>query len=355
MARRNSRGCGCLVAGSTIGLPIVGTIVAAALLALVAPALLPFLLLNYRPQFERYAMEWWAFLAAAPIVAFALVVLVGRVGKRGNRQTGRRPTAPKPPRQWPLFRGRMARAGILLLVTNVTALILLLLGYVPFGANAALPTAVLFGGSGVAGAVALFAIRLWDRTFPPGQRFEPVTIKAVRDATAEAERTLRRVRANNLRISKQASAVEAQLRSSGGTAHFVGMCELHYESRGCADSMYQHYDMTRDLVYGLSGIVLRARTTATMRLRSEVDPKTGRRCRPNRAALTAATADLARTRALLRDEVDKGLAQVNTLNMRTADLKYSIRDSCGGQGQRWFDDLEARTQARREANRQAPV
>ncbi|SED22519.1 hypothetical protein SAMN04489727_6969 [Amycolatopsis tolypomycina] len=335
MGRRNS-GCGFWFVALTFGLPIVAGAIAAVLLALTAPAIVPFLITTDPAQFAEHGTAWWCFLGAAP---FAALLLVGQ--GHPKRRTARRRRVD--------FRRLLPRAGILLLAVNVTALVLLLDGNVAHGPHAARQTAILFGGSGAAGAAVLIAFRVRDRWFPAGERVKPVTLAAVRAATVEAEQTLQQVRANNLRVSRQAAAVERQLQAARLTLDFAGLCELHFESRGCADNAYQYYDMSRDVARGLAGMVVRARATATMRVRSETNATTGRRERPNRAAMTAAAASLARTRASIGDEVGKGLTMVKSLNARTADLKCSIRDNCGNRGRRWFDELEARTAARRQA------
>lgn len=347
MARRNS-GCGFWFFAWTFGLPLVAGAIAAALLALTAPAVVPFLIASDPAQFAEHGTAWWGFLAAAPFVALLLVA-------RARPKSLRRRRSSTPRRQWATIRGLLPRAGILLLVVNVTALVLLLNGNVAHGPHAARQTAILFGGSGAAGLAALIAFRVLARWFPSGARVKPVTLAAVQEATAEAEKTLQKVRANNQRVSRLAAAVEQQLQATRLTLDFAGLCELHYESRGCADNAYQYYDMSRDVARGLSGIVVRARATATMRVRSEINPATGRRERPNRAAMTAAAASLAQTRSKIGDEVSKGRTMVKSLNARTADLKFSIRDQCGTRGQRWFDELEARTEARRQAEGRLPA
>ncbi|MEV4148725.1 hypothetical protein AB0J40_34065 [Amycolatopsis sp. NPDC049691] len=343
MGRRNF-GCGFWFVALTFGLPLVSGAIAAVVLALTAPAIVPFLAATDPAQFAEHRAAWWCFFGAAPFVALLLVA-------RGSPKRRRRSRTP-PLRD---FRRLLPRAGILLLATNVTALVLLLNGNVAHGPHAAQQTAILFGGSGAAGAVALIAIRLRDRWFPSGERVKPVTLAAVRAATVEAENTLRKVRANNQRVSRLAAAVEQQLRATELNLDFAGLCELHYESRGCADNAYGYYDMSRDVARGLSGIVVRARATVTMRVRSEINPATGRRERPNRAAMTAAATSLALTRSKIDGEVSKGLTMVRSLNARTADLKHSIRDNCGVRGRKWFEDLELRTEARRRAEGRLPA
>jgi hypothetical protein len=351
-----------LVVGLTVGFPFVAGIIAAVLLSLVAPALVPFLLFKDPAQFAQHQTGWWVFLGAAPIVALTLVSRGSPASRRGRRKPGRprggRSPAKGPPtarQRWAMFRRSLLRAGILLLVMNITALVLLLNGNVGHGPDAARQVAVFVGGSGAAGAVALLAIRLWDRWFPPGERLKPVSTAEVRAASVEAEETLRKVRAANQRVSRLAAAVEHQLQAAMLEINFASLRELHYESRTCADSAYQNYELSRDIADGLSGIVVRARATVTMRVRSEINPVTGRRERPNRAVLTAAAHKLAATRSAINGEVSQGRVMVKTLNARTGNLKYSIRDNCGAQGQQWFIDLEARTRARREAEGRAHV
>ncbi|OXM64162.1 hypothetical protein [Amycolatopsis vastitatis] len=345
---RRKFGCGFWFVALTVGLPFVSGAAAAVVLALTAPAIVPFLVAADPAQFAEHRTAWWCFFGAAPLVALLLV-------SRGSPRSRRRRRSPTARQRWATVRRALSRAGILLLATNITALVLLLNGNVAHGPHAAQQTAILFGGSGAAGAVALIAFRLWDRWFPPGERLKPVTLAAVQAATAEAEQTLRKVRANNHRVDRMAAAVEQQLQAARLNLDFAGLCELHYESRGCADNAYQYYDMSRDVARGLAGIVVRARATVTMRVRSEVNPATGRRERPNRSAMTAAATSLALTRSRISDEVGKGLTMVKNLNARTADLKFSIRDDCGARGQRWFEDLEARTEARRQADGRLPA
>lgn len=341
MSRRKS-GCGFWFLAWTFGLPFAAGVVAAVVMALTAPVIVPYLFTAEPAQFAEHQAGWWGFFGAAPFVALLLVT-------RSAPKRRRRRRPPTTRQRWLAVRRLLVKAGVLLLVTDLTALILLLNGNVAHGPNAAQQTAVLFGGSGIAAAVTLLALRLWDRWFPPGERVKPVSMAEVQAATVKAEQTLQKVRANNEHVSRLAAAVEQQLQSAKATLGFAGLCELHWESRGCADNAYQYYDMSRDVARGLSGIVVRARATVTMRVRTEVDPVTGRRRRPNRAAMTAAATSLARTRARIGDEVSQGRTMVRNLNLRTADLKYSIRDNCGTRGQRWYEELEARTEARRQA------
>ncbi|WP_018683962.1 hypothetical protein [Actinokineospora enzanensis] len=231
----------------------------------------------------------------------------------------------------------LPRALMLLLITNLTALVLVMSGNLAHGPDAMRQTLIVVGGTGVAGLLVLAMFRLWDRWFPPGVHVEPVTVERVREVTVHAERTLQRVRADNQRVARMAAQVEQRLQTVR-VMDFIALRDLHHESVGCADGAYRHYRSAGLSLDSMSGMLVRVRANLALRR-----PTRG----GNRGTLSAAAANLAQTKQSLGVEVKRGRAMVHTLNANTAQLKHSIRDNCGKRGQRWYAELEQRTEARK--------
>jgi hypothetical protein len=74
-----------------------------------------------------------------------------------------------------------------------------------------------------------------------------------------------------------------------------------------------------------------------------------RKARVAFSQLRVETGGLAGTAGELRAEWLHNRDLVQTLNARTADLKFQIRDGCGPAGLRWYEALEARREAARAA------
>ncbi|TDB74757.1 hypothetical protein [Micromonospora sp. KC723] len=347
MARRSS---GCLpvlvlllapcLLGYAIGLPV---------LALAAPALVPYVYLHDPAQFAEHRTLALSTLAAAPVLAFLLVRWASPVGGRlrGNRT---RP-APAPAkgrfnpraRQPRPVRGYLGRIVLLLSATSTTALWLLLRSNDARGPQAMQETLTLVGGVAGATVVVLFAIRRWDRPY-----IAPVTLTAVRTQARQAEKALRRVRADNVRVERLVAEVSAKLAAAHTQRDFATMRTLHTESYGCADSVYAHYRSVQESLNTMTHTVRRVRM-ARWQPAGAVVRAVNRGARTEAAQLRVATAGLAATVASLQSETARNRKLVDQLNIRTADVKHRIRDGYGAVGLRWFEDLEARREAARAA------
>jgi hypothetical protein len=327
MARHDNGGCGCL------GLAALSVALLSVLVwipfVLAAPTYIGYLAIADRAQLLRDETTWWVVLAAAPLLGLVLVVVAS--GGRAN------------PRQY------AERTGALLTATTLTSAATLLGARFLHG-SALDPPSLTFApcvGSTLALLALLIKWRRGDRSHPARERVEPVTVEQVRRVTAQAQETLRRVRVENDRIERLSRAIEAKLASARSEMDFEGLRQMHRESRGCADRAYQHYHSAGDILRTMS------RTHAGVRvaLRRFAMPTRGRK-RPDRLAYAAATAGLTATENALVAQVNRGGDMVDTLNLRTAALKYTIRDECGAHGQRWYSDLELRIEAAQAARRQ---
>lgn len=337
MARRRS-GCGCAIPVFLLffGLPLT--------MLLVAPAIAAHIVAGGSPAQAEYLHEWlWASAGSVPL---ALVLVRWALSRDGRL------------RRTPLVKrwlGLLARSGLVLGAMNVVAFWQLNRGehVIEDGMTPLLLTAL-------AGIGALVAIRVWDR------RPRRVTIQEVRTAAAEADRALRRVRAENERVRRQAERVQARLtkirtrgtgppsRSSGPRrpeqrpdVDFHALRTFHRESYQCADTAHMTYQSAQTSLHTMSQLVRRARLAPH---RVVVLGPSAKRAR---AEMHAAAASLARSHGELRVQVDQGLDMVRDLNANTADLKFEIRDSCGPQGREWFEALEERIETAREERRAA--
>lgn len=366
MARRDASGagCGCLLF-CLVGLPLAAFGVSLSALALAAPAVVPYLLVTDPVQFEQNRLEWLAVLVASPLVAFVMVGVAspgtGRLSGRGRRSAGRS-SGRSPERgsgrssggSLAALRRHVLRVGVLLAATTLTALVMLLRGNDAKGPDAGAEMLAVFGSTAVAAFAVLVTIHLRDRWFPPGERAEPVTVETVRAAAAQADETLRQVRAENKRVSRLARVIEEQLLEAHAEMDFVSLCNLHYESVGCADGAYRHYSSAGSSLQAMSRILVGVRTTLTLQIVPPRNRVTGRRERPDRDALKAAASSLSESRQQLDVEVQRGLTLVRTLNANTSRLKHSIKDNCDERGRQWYQALEMRIEAARSRDQRSP-
>ncbi|PWK87188.1 hypothetical protein C8D88_104349 [Lentzea atacamensis] len=334
MARgRSGRGgCAILLFLLFFGLPL--------LMLLVSPAIAAHVAAGGSPVQAPYLSEWlWASAGSVPVA----LVLVRWALRRDGRLRGRGTPVIK---RW---LGLLARSGVLLGAMNVVAFLKLRSGehVIEDGMGPLALTAL-------AGVGALVAIRLWDR------RPQRVTVQEVRSAAAEADRALLRVRAENERVRRQAAQVQARLtkirargtgpagRPSAGSSgpgrpgqrpdtDFYALRTFHRESYQCADTAHLTYQSAQTSLHTMSYLVRRARFAPHRVV-----------ARRARAEMYAAADALARSHGELRVQVDQGLEMVRTLNANTSELKCEIRDSCGEQGQEWFEALEERIEKARE-------
>ncbi|WP_434443920.1 hypothetical protein [Lentzea sp. E54] len=341
----NRGGCGCplLIFGLFFALPLA--------MLLVSPAVAAHILVRGSAEQEAYLSQWLGMSAAA----LPLAVLLARrsLRRNGRLRGGSTPVVTR-------WLGFLAHGVLLLGAMNVVAFASLTPG--DHVIDDGLMPLVATAGTGIG---VLVALSLWDR------RPRRVTVAQVRAAAEEADRNLRRVRAENDRVRRQADQVRARLtklraRGSGPAGHprsgssgpkkpvrntapsdidFHSLRTFHRESYQCADTAHMAYQSAQTSLHTMSYLVRRARL-APHRL---VIP--GRA----RAEMHAAAAHLARSHGELRVQVEEGLDMVRDLNANTSDLKLEIRDSCGEPGQQWFEALEQRIEQAREERRASGI
>lgn len=347
------RGCVRFLLLLFFGLPLT--------MVLVAPAISVHIIVSGSPEHAAYLPEWgWTSAVALPL---ALLMVRSSLRRNGRLRGWSTPA----PMRW---LGFVTRSLLLLGVMNVVAFVKLKPGehVINDGTGPLLVTA----GAGIA---VLIALSWWDR------RPRRVTVEEVRAAAAEADRSLRRVRAETERVRRQADEVrtritklrEQALREQGpweqgprekGTAppsrprakpsgrpaprpdiDFHALRVFHRESYQCADTAHMAYQSAQTSLHTMGHLVRRARV-APHRL---VMP--GRAASRARAEMHAAAEHLARSHGELRLHVEEGLGVVRELNANTFELKHEIRDNCGPQGQEWFEALEERIEQAREDRR----
>jgi hypothetical protein len=322
MSPRNRGGCGgCALAlfGLFFGLPLT--------MLLVAPAIAARLAVSEMPAQLAHLQEWlWCAAGSVP-----LGVLLVRFSLNRKGRVRRAPLL----KRWP---GLLLRGAVLVGAMNVVTYLTMkppaaddhvVEDIMPFLLKAA-----------AAGIAVLVATSWWDR------RPRRVTVEEVRAAAAEADRAVRRVRAENDRVRRQASQVQARLRKlqahspAGSDVEFHALRVFHRESYQCADTAHIAYQSAQTSLHTMSYLARRARRAPQVFASRRV-----------RAEMRAAATHLAQSQGELRVQVDQGLTVVQTLNANTAGLKHGIRDKCGVQGQEWFEALEERIEQAREERR----
>ncbi|SDF74602.1 hypothetical protein SAMN05216553_10373 [Lentzea fradiae] len=329
------RGCARFLLALLFGLPLT--------VFLVAPAMSVHIIVSGSPELAAHLPEWrWAAASSLPLALWLVRSSLRRNGRLRGRST------PVPLR----WLGFLTRSLLLLGVMNVVAFVKL-----KPDEQATTDSTTPLLVTAASGIAVLIALRWWDR------RPRRVTVEEVRAAAAEADRSLRRVRAENERVRRQAEEVRTRitkLRAQGGApprtkphgrpAHrpdvdFHALRVFHRESYQCADTAHLAYQSAQTSLRVMGSLVHRARL-APHRL---VMP--GRAAGRARAEMRAAAEHLARSHGELRLHVEDGLGVVQELNANTSELKHEIRDSCGPQGQEWFEALEERIEQAREDRR----
>ncbi|SFQ99725.1 hypothetical protein SAMN04488564_101915 [Lentzea waywayandensis] len=322
---RNRSGCGgCALAFLALffGLPLA--------MVLVSPAIAARIIVDDIPEHAVYLREWlWGAAVSLP-----LGVLLARFALNRNGRLRRSPI----PKRWPGF---LLRGVVLLAAMNA----FVFLGKKPSvpGDHVIDDGMSLFVGAALTGVVVLGAMAWWDR------RPRRVTVEEVRAAAAEADRTLKRVRAENARVRRQAEQVQARLvklqarNPARPDVEFHSLRVFHRESYQCADTAHLAYGSAQTSLRTMAFVVRHARVAPLQLVVSK----------RARAEMRAAAAHLQRSQSELRTQVDQGLDMVRTLNANTSDLKHEIRDNCGRQGREWFEALEERVEQAREERRVA--
>jgi hypothetical protein len=344
VARRNSSGCGCWLAVlAVLLLPLWGSLLT---FALEAPAIAAYLEVTDHARFQAVRSGYLWASAAAPLVAFALTWLAtpsgGRLRSRPETIQG------KPQRTaWGVAGGYLIRVAILLalttgvgLATTARASVVHQLAFnqhilVNWG-----QFAEIFLPPLIAAFFVLIGIRSWDK------RPYPVTVEEVRKAVGRAQLDLRRVQAENQKVSRLAGEVAAKLASAKSQTQFASLRNLHHESFTCADMAHGHYRSATQSLHTMARVLHRFRK-APRQWRPPVNRAQAIQARQARAELSAAAQTLEQVRGQLDSEVARGLQLVQTLNANTANLKDAIRDNCGSAGRAWFEALEERIEAAR--------
>ncbi|HKS48557.1 MAG TPA: hypothetical protein VJT49_26285 [Amycolatopsis sp.] len=302
---RHGRG-GCAIAPLAVfsGLPLT--------MLLAAPAIAAHIVHSGAPGLAPYLPEWrWAIIGS-PLLALVLVRLA--LDRKGRL----RGESIHPVKRW---LGTLARAAVLFSAVNgIVFLRLTRAGSTDHVIADGMPTFII---AALAGIAVLVAIALWDR------RPEPVIVEEIRAATAEADRTLRRVRAENERVRRQADQVQARLaklraRTAAGPAEdtsqangqakrkradrqstrvdvdFHALRTFHRESYQCADTAHAAYQSAQASLRTMSYVVRRAR------LMPRHWPLASRAAKLARAEMRTAAAHLARSQGELRAQVGQG-------------------------------------------------
>jgi hypothetical protein len=344
VARRDdSAGCGCFLVLLLFIIPIAVALatwlVGAFALTMAAPAIVPYLLLKDPAEFQHAQTQWLVALAASPVLSYLLAT--ARPPGRFRARTARDPDDSETRAdRWARRRRRGLQTILLLSATSATAVVMLLRGNIAHGPHAFAQTMHLVAAILVTSVLLPLLFRAWDYWYPPIG--EAVTVEAVRKAAHEADRQRRRADAETARLRQMLEQVERQLQVTNQQANFGGMCQVHFESFRCADAAHHHYESVRTSARTLSRLEARARASARPRLVPLREPGTGRRRRPDRMQMRAATAGLREHRLALNSQAKHGLNDVQTLNGRTAVLRDTIRQACGDRGQQWYDALERR-------------
>ena len=343
-SRDNSAGCGCLLVGLLFVVPVAITLAAwlvgAFALAMTAPAMVPYLLAKDPAQFHHNQTEWLVALAFSPVLSYLLAT-----AGSPRRFWARTPAADEAETRgdrWARYRRRGLQTILLLTATSITGLVMLLRGNVAHGPHAFAQTVHLLGATLVTSVLLPLLFRAWDYWYPP--LAEAVTVEMVQRAATKADRQRRRVEAEAVRVQQMLERVEGQLYAAQQQSNFGSMRQVHFESFRCADAAHDHYESVRTSARTLSRLEARARASVRPRLVPLRDPGTGQRRRPDRAQMRAATAGLREHRLALDSRAKHGLTDVQALNVRTAVLRDTIRESCGERGRQWYDALEERKQ-----------
>ena len=342
MARNNDAGgCGCLIgallgAGLLLSLAAWGIEILAVVMA--APAIVPYLLLKQPAQFHHDETMWLAALIAAPVVAYLLATAqLPRRAKTKLKISTDLDDAGDPSDRKARRTRRYVQTATLLAVTTVTGLVMLAHGYTATGKDAFGELVKMVSVVLVPCLLLPIAFRLWDHWSPP--LGAPVTVEMVRCAERDADKKLKQLRQQNDAVRQMTRQVEECLAQARHQIVFAAMCEQHFTSFKCADLAHENYESTKDSHRFLAGIAARARATAAPRLVPLRDPQTGRRVKPQQTVLKTGAATLTARSQALAAERARGLQFVHTLNVRTGDLRDTIRDTCGRRGERWYDDL----------------
>jgi hypothetical protein len=341
------RRSGCLV---TLTFPCwIGYAIGIPLLSLAAPVLVPYLHRQDPSQYAEYRTAWLCILGIAPLIAFLLVRWASPAGGRLRApRRGGRPNPPKGVRNPRARRpgrvtGYLTRMAALLAATSVATYRQLPDHPGARGEQALREMAPVAAGVAVATVVVLIVIRLWDRPYVP-----PVTVEVVRAQIRQAEKTLKRVNADNARMERMVAVVDRKLRAAHGRRDFATLKTMHHESYGCADSVhgvYRSAEESHRVMVQTVRVVHRSAWQPTGLVIRAVRP----RSRAEYARLRADADGLADQVSRLAAATERHLALVQSLNARTADLKHTIRDECGPAGRRWFAALEERREAARMA------
>ncbi|MCP2244311.1 hypothetical protein LX86_003041 [Lentzea aerocolonigenes] len=183
---------------------------------LVSPAIAAHILATGTPAQQVYLEEWrWGCLVALPLALVLVRLALSRDGRvRGSGWLKR-------------WLGLFVRSLVLLGAMNAMAFVKLK----PSAEHVIDDGMPAFFAASAVGVGVLVGIRLWDR------RPRRVTVAEVRAAAAEADRALRRVRAENERVRRQAEQVQARLaalraRGGGPGARPGGRADGHPRGRG---------------------------------------------------------------------------------------------------------------------------
>jgi hypothetical protein len=138
-------------------------------------------------------------------------------------------------------------------------------------------------------------------------------------------------------ILRERQRVELANRQLATEADFARLTALHRTSFKTADAAYDHLRAARGALDQIGQSIGTAKLERTQLVKS------------NRSIdMVRATLDhLHRDREAITAFRESFRSEVDVLNLQTRQLKLRIRDSCGRQGCKWYQDLETRIAEKR--------
>jgi hypothetical protein len=190
----------------------------------------------------------------------------------------------------------------------------------------------------IVGAVILFlVVAAIAAFFSPGKQSSTVQddVRKARSAGVKADQAIATLRSDRAILERKARELEELRHSTRGSVNFQLLAQRHNESRLLADSWYSHKRQAvlskKDLSAGIA------------RFNSHASQLTRQSSLQAARSTISQLSTLART---LQSEIDRSGEALDRYNQQTADLRDHIHNTCGLQGAKWYNALEARKAAR---------
>lgn len=330
---KGADGCGWIIAAPILLLLVLAAAVTAlelAGMAMAAPVVVSYLAVTDPAALQTHLTAWLWGGAVAVVASIVLTSPPLRAGHQLDEPADRRARHVR----------RLQQAGLLLVTPGVAGLVLAAFGGVSTAPARLAESTETAGWAFVTAVVVTVCCGWWNRRFPAIGRL--ATVEEVRSAIETAGQQLHDVRAQGAAVDDMLRAVEWQIAAARRAVRFVELCSTHHTSFRCADVAYANYQSVRVSNDAMTRLALRARASTAPR----IGP---RRRHQDRSALLDGEATLRATVGTLTAAVQHCLGQVSNLNQRTADLRDTIRDTCGNPGRRWYADLVERRERARAA------